>query len=472
MREPIPPSKKKRLDALLEHAQVKISGDRPDHDYATNLLTQCVLGDPSNIFYVKAYIENLQKKYNNNKTGASLAKFKEIGARSAQKKALAAGDWDEVIKQGLQVLTVNPWDKIALMNMAIASRKVGQITRNPADFEIELHYLRTALIPSPKDPDINKLCGIALADLGELEQAITCWHRVEQTQPDNEEAKRYIASLNAQRMKRGERGSGDDGSGMMRPVGATGPIEEILSPEKKLLRKIAQQPDRMESYIELSQMYFNDERYADAEKILEKAYEHSKENVEIREKLEDAQLRHLRQKISLIEDPYEKKQLEKHYFAKELERCKNRCERYPANLLHRFELGYRYMLMKQYNEAIRELQAARNDPHKKGECLLALGQCFQQIKQYQLAMDHFEMAIEEIPDRDANNKKKSLYMAGRLALGLKNLELAGKHLSTLAAMDFAYKDVPALLDKLAKYRKNGPSDHPTPPEPEKPEGEG
>ena len=75
-------------------------------------------------------------------------------------------------------------------------------------------------------------------------------------------------------------------------------------------------------------------------------------------------------------------------------------------------------------------------PARRGHVCLALGQCFQEIKQYQLAMDHFEMAIEEIPDRDANNKKKSLYMAGRLALGLKDLELAEKHLSTLAGHGF------------------------------------
>ena len=216
-------------------------------------------------------------------------------------------------------------------------------------------------------------------------------------------------------------------------------------------------------------MYINEERYGEAEKILAQAFEHSDGDVEIREKWEDAQLRHLRQKISLIEDPFEKKQLEKSYFSKELEVCKNRCERYPTNLLFRFELGYRYMLLKQYNDAIRELQAARNDPRKKGPCLLALGQCFQQIKQYQLAMDHYEMAIEEIPDRDAVNKKKALHLAGKLALGLHNVELAGKHLSALAALDFTYKDVPTLLDKLAKLRKNGPPERPPTPEKEKPE---
>ena len=449
VREPLTPAKQKRLEVLLEHAQIKASGEKPDFDYATDLLTQCVQGNPSNIFYVKAYIENLQKKFNNNKTGKTLAKFQELGARAAQKKAVLQENWDEVIKQGLKVLTANPWDKTTLINMAKAASK------NPADFEVELYYLKTALLPNPKDPDVNKLCAIALAALGDIDQAITCWHRVEQTSRSNEsieEAKRNIAYLNTQKMK--ARDGSDDES---RRFG-TGGAEEILTPEKKLLRRIAQHPEKMEAYVELSQMYINEERYSDAEKILARAVEHSDGNLEIHEKWEDAQVRHLRQKIARIEDPVEKKKQEKRLFAQELEFCKNRCERRPNDPLLRYDLGYHYMILKQYNDAIRELQSARNDPRRKGSCLLALGQCFQQIGQYPLAMDHYQMAIEEIPDRDAKNKKKALYLAGRLALSLDELENADKHLKVLAGLEFTYKDVPALLDKLAKKRKNGSLD--------------
>ena len=137
-----------------------------------------------------------------------------------------------------------------------------------------------------------------------------------------------------------------------------------------------------------------------------------------------------------------------------MEVYKNRVERYPSNLAFKYELGYRYMLTKRYDEAIQELQAAKNDPRRKGVCMLALGQCFQQIKQYRLAMSHYESAIQEIPDRDADNKKRALYLAGRLALALKDLDAAEKHLTTLAGLDFTYKDVSALLDKIANLREN------------------
>jgi len=42
---------------------------------------------------------------------------------------------------------------------------------------------------------VNRLCGIALGKRGQFDQAIACWHRVEQAKPDDEEPKRAIASL-------------------------------------------------------------------------------------------------------------------------------------------------------------------------------------------------------------------------------------------------------------------------------------
>ena len=84
--------------------------------------------------------------------------------------------------------------------------------------------------------------------------------------------------------------------------------------------------------------------------------------------------------------------------------------------------------------------------------MLRLGQCFEQIKQHRLAMTNYESAIEEIPDRDDEHKKDTLYRAGRLSLALKDLDTAEKHLTNLAGLDFAYRDVSALLDKIAELR--------------------
>jgi tetratricopeptide (TPR) repeat protein len=446
-REPLTPAKRKRLEKVFEIAGKKASAatEANDFDYVVDLLGQCVMGDPANATYVRAYIENLQKKHGNPKKISPLVQFKERGARGALKKALGQERWDEVIAQGLKVLTANPWDVPTLTGMAAAASKTG-------DRDCELCYLMAALTGAPKDPLCNKLFAIALRERGLIDKAITYWHRVEEAVPGDEEARRMIAALTVEKARsRGEYDADDETS---RKIRQKAQEQEEQSFEQRMRRKIQQEPQTLAPYLELSQFYINDERYKEAEELLATAFELSDGDIDIREKWEDAQLRHLRQRMSVAADAAVKKKLQEEYFEKDMEVYKNRVERYPNNLSFKFELGYRYMLTKRYAEAIQELQVAKNDPRRKGASILVLGQCFQHIKQYRLAMSHYASAIQEIPDRDADNKKRALYLAGRLAMAMKDLDAAEKYLTTLAGLDFTYRDVSALLDKIAKLREN------------------
>jgi hypothetical protein len=78
-------------------------------------------------------------------------------------------------------------------------------------------------------------------------------------------------------------------------------------------------------------------------------------------------------------------------------------------------------------------------------------------------MDNYEKALAAINERDLDGRKLALYRAGKLALGLaekyaasgqpqakEEFARAEKHLNELAGMEFGYRDVPQLLDKVAK----------------------
>ena len=254
------PGKRKRLEKIFEHAtkRTAVAAAAPaDFDYATDLLSQCVVGDPGNENYARAYVENLQKKYNNNKKGGSLAHFKERGARSALKKALDQGQWSEVFQHGLKVLTVNPWDVPALTGLALASKKSGY-------WECEMYYLHCALVANPKDPDTNRLCAIAAGERGLFDQAIACWHRVEEALPTDEEAKRSISVLTMQRARsRGDFG-GEEAAAKPgvkgRAAGGRGDFARTEAAAEDSARA-----QNLAHYAELSQVYFNAERYKDAE---------------------------------------------------------------------------------------------------------------------------------------------------------------------------------------------------------------
>ena len=81
--EPPSAAAKKRLQKCFEHASKQMVQD--NFDYATELFGQCVLGDPSNQVFLQNFLNNLRKKYNDNKKGATLS-WVQGGARSAIKK--------------------------------------------------------------------------------------------------------------------------------------------------------------------------------------------------------------------------------------------------------------------------------------------------------------------------------------------------------------------------------------------------
>jgi len=451
------PGKRKRLQQCFEQANSLMRQE--NYDYANELFTQCVVGDPTNVPYAQSYLANLKLKYNNNKKGSNLFAIQGIGPKGLVKKASIQKDWAGVIKHGLDVLKLNPWHVSTLTAMAHACEGLGCL-------QTQLVYLKMALEPNPKDPDINRLCAMALDEAEQYDQAITCWHRVETARPKDEEAGRAIASLTVKKtIKKGGWEKGEDVSKQKFSKGGSGAADAgDLTPEQRLERDLRRNPKDLPKYVELSEIYIRDEAFAKAEEVLERAYQVSNGNPDIREKWEDVQLRHLRQQMTRAqqeaersdsqEDQQRYQELRGQYQVKDLEFCRNRVGRYPNNLLFRYDLGERYKLNGMYNEAIAEYQVSRNDPRRKGLSLLSLGQCFQKIKQYRLSMSHFEDAIREIPDRDADNKKKALYLAGRLALAMRDLDNAERHLTSLAGMDFNYRDVSALLDKIGEMREN------------------
>jgi len=461
VRHPLSPAKKKRLQKVYEHATKQISQE--NYDYATQLLMSCVSEDPGNLEYVQSFMESLQKKYGNNKKGANFVlQLKERGSKSAMKKALGHDEWMGVIRNGLKVLTVNPWDVPTLRAMATASEKMG-------DGDVELYYLKSALPSKPNDPELNLQCAEALRTRRLFDQAIACLHRVEKVRPDDEEVQKMISRCALEKtMARGGLGKGDPTKRQQAEQEKATVQSGGKTREQMLEEAIRNQPSEVGPYLDLSQIHIDNEDFQKAEDVLGRAYKASNGDPDIRERWEDVQLRNLRLKLIKTEDQAKAagtdeakqalKQAQRALVEKEVEVYEHRVERYSANLEFKFKLGQRYQMAGRFDEAIKQFQAARSDPRRKGLCLLALGQCFQKIHQNRLAIDHYEQAIKEISDRDADNKKMALYLAGRIALKLEDFARAEKYLSDLAALDFSYRDVRELLDKIAQMQENEGSD--------------
>jgi tetratricopeptide (TPR) repeat protein len=482
----VPPALRRRLKQCFEHATKLAEQDKYDYDYANKLLTDCVANDPGNLEYVEAFLHNLQRKYQNNKKGSGYSGF---GSRGAFKKALSQEDWREVLKQGAPLLAANPWDVPTLRGMAQACEALRFD-------DVELRYLKNALDANSRDIEVNKHCARTLAGVGDYDQAIACWHRVEEIKKSDPDASKMISelTLEKQRMRSGipmpvgakthRRPPVERTGGIIQPAAlppapsaapAAEPDEEAaddpakkrdikLTPRQLLERATSDFPTILDNYLKLADLLIVERKFVDAERTLARALQVSGGDPAVREQLEDVQMQGARYQLSREERKARKENTERAaemvgemreaVNRLELEIYGARAERHPHDLAVKFELALRLKRAQNYAEALKYFDQARELSPKKAEALLEGGECLQHLKSFERALKCYVRAAEAAAD-DPEGRKLALYRAGVLATGMKRFDDARQLLGRLAELDPQYKDVPSRLDKLKRIRDKG-----------------
>lgn len=428
-------------------------------DYAIEMYSACVNGDPGNAVYLQALLGILRKKHPPKKSGGLASLFggsKGGGVR----KLVAGGQHKEAIKQGVDILKANPYDTGVLLAMAESCGQQGF----PGTRQV---YLKSALDAAPADPEVNRHCARFAAEIGEFDQAIACWVRIGAQKSLAEEAEKEIARLQVEKTI----AAGQGMTGRPAPKAAEGgakpaaPAAEARDRVTELRRSIKEQPAEIDPYLELADLLEKDAKLDEASEVLKTALAASGGDVKVREHVEDRQLRWTKQQVIDAERRLEKEdtpelrataeRLRATLLKREIEVYAARASRYPENPGWKYELAMRLKAAGNYAEAIKQFQVVLGDSRRKGIVALELGECFQKIKQYQLAMQNYATAVEALTDREAELRKRALYRAGVLASGLEDLDAAKKYLSTLAGLDFGYRDVAQRLDKLGSVKDKG-----------------
>ncbi|HEX3600711.1 MAG TPA: hypothetical protein VHU84_11250, partial [Lacipirellulaceae bacterium] len=473
---PVTAAVRQRLKAVFEHGMR--SAEKSDYDYAHDLFTQCLVEDPANLIYLQKFLGNLAQKFGNNKKGSRFAALRSKTSRMALNKAAGKGNWREAFTAACEALKSNPWETSTLLDVAEAYEQIGSD-------ECQLFALRWALEAAPKDVTVNRKAAETLSRLGQFDQAISCWRRVELAKPGDEEASKAISKLSVeQTIQKGGynqellQGAVSDSQGLESSVRdrvsnvraeaakAASKIEAANadgSREKELLALIERQPAVVEFYLELADIFTGQNRLREASDILTRALAVSGGgDLQVREKLEDAHLRRAQHQVAVAQQRAEQdKTAESVDLANrsvaqanqaELEVFAARAARDPGNSMLQYELGLRCKKAGKYKEAIQAFQAARDETRQKALVQLHLGESFQHIRQFKLALSSYEAAVQAADDFQPETKKLALYRAGVLAAELDDREKAEKYLTQLAAIDFGYRDVAEWLDKLAGLR--------------------
>ena len=472
-------AERNRLQQVFEHAKRCL--EKADYAYAHDLFAQCVAEDPGSLIYLQHFRANLAQMHPNataNKGGfVGLRGFGS--ARSSVAKAIAKGAWRDGFAAGCRALKRHAGDLGVLSEMASGAGELGHT-------ECQLYYLRWALDLDPTDVEINRQAAAVLEGRGDFDQAIGCWHRVQQQNPSDEEPPRAIARLSVEKtIDRGQynpellHGEAEVTLPQTKRVADAAAAAEadddpsvIAEPvegqsEDELRAAVEASPAEPAAYERLADFYLAAGRLQDAERLLRKALQVAGGgDLSLLEKLEEAYLSRMRERARVAERRAARQQsVAAQKLAEQMMRESNqaevevfaaRADRSPDDPALKFELGLRLKRVGAHREAVEPLQAARADKRRLAEIELHLGECFQRIDQHRLAMRSYQAAIAGCGvDEWTPLRKLALYRAGVLAMGLRDLDTAERCLTDLASADFGYRDVGERLDKIARIRDSG-----------------
>lgn len=446
-----------------------------DYDYGIQLLTTCCKLDPANMLYRQTLRRTQKAKFNNNMRGSRLAMVTTARTRGRLKGAKRGREYLKVLELGEEILSRNPWDLGAQMDMAEAADALGLL-------ELAIFSLDQARQKYPKDPTLNRALARLFEKRGNFSHAIVLWQLVKEAVPSDLEAahkaKDLAASETIQRGQYEESLSGEKpalGSAQYKRLEAQ-PVDRVTRDTAPILERIDANPTEPSLYMQLSAAYRKHNQLDKARAALEQGLGPTGNNYQIMIEMMEMDLEPFRRNLLIAEEKIRLKAAEaesanedddedesdghsieelrkirlrllKEINSREIELYRVRADRFPQELSYRLELGYRLLRADQVDQAIVELQQARKDAKILGRAALYLGFCFKRRNNWRLAQRNFEDALAQLPENDEANRKEVLF---QLAQGHAEAGDLGKAIDLghdLANLDFAYKDIGRLIDE-------------------------
>jgi tetratricopeptide (TPR) repeat protein len=364
-----------------------------------------------------------------------------------------------VFKANIGTLKSNPWDVETLISTGNACESLGYI-------ESALIYYQGAVEADPNHVGANTAYSIILRETADYENALICVQRLLKQLPNDPDLRKLFHEITVEKtIHQGKYATGASREVVEAAETMTDELVDVmgrpLTVVEQIERRIAKNPNDTANYMELAQWYYKQSNYAKAEECYARAVKVSDNAPEMVERLLETQRKRLHEKSLLLKEKYEENPQEEHktaflaardrYDEINMTLAQHRVEHHPNHAGYRYEYGMLLQKNGQVKEAIAELQQAKAEKGRMGECLLALGQCFQMIRMNKLAMEHYQEAIAAL--ESGENKKKALYLAMKLAFTLEDYSLAETYGHQLAAIDFAYRDLGEVLEQIAQRQK-------------------
>ena len=438
--------------------------------YAIECFGNCVRLMPENPAFRQTKHGCIRKSYNENGSGARMGAMKMMGPKSRIKKCRMQKDWKGIDAAAEDGLLVNPWDAQLFFDLGEASLELERD-------EIARYALAKAVELDASNVDYLKRLGYFLRDRGDYSPSISCFQRALTINKTDTESRSMLNKLQAESaMDRGGYDKAETTKDVKQETAAA-PVNAYEqdrierkggkraeapgeSAEADLLHAIRKEPENLNNYLKLADLYKADRNLRKAQEILNRAMEVSSNNEDVGEMLEDVQLAMLLNDVAEAEERARKnptkerivekaKTLKAELLQRETEIFSKRIERHPNDMRIRFELAERFKQFEQLAKAIPLLQQATSDNRLKADALVSLGFCFLKDGKVDLGRRQFDRALEGLSEKDKPDTFKTAhYWLGRIYERAKKIEQAEHHYHEILGVDYYYKDVLKRVESL------------------------
>lgn len=386
--------KRRELARMFERAKGLALGKPPNFAGAHQVLAEMCTVDPGNTLFVQGLLDNL---YSAQLKTAKAWPWQVWFLQAEFEKAVRERRYVDALSKGWTLLGERPTLRAALVGLAEICDALDHL-------QTQLLLLETAHYLAPHDASTAELFARALASAGQFEQAA--------------------------RLRSGE------------------------APPMNVARRPAQDVSftDVESALATSQWNL-------AHDLLVALSGAGGGDLRIRELFEELELGRARERTKLAEEQASReptprhKQLVEEVIAEqrriELGVAFARHERFSADPAASWELAQCLARIGNFSEARRYLVPLFQDPEWKIRALVAQGENWQNLRQFDQALDLFQQAIAATEQSPADDfQRKALYRGAVLAEAMGRLTEARDWLERLVAADSGYKDAAVRLVKL------------------------
>ncbi|MDO9542551.1 MAG: tetratricopeptide repeat protein, partial [Kiritimatiellia bacterium] len=214
--------------------------------------------------------------------------------------------------------------------------------------------------------------------------------------------------------------------------------------------KVKREPDNINYRRALAKLYVQANRYDDAVRMLEEGRRAAGADPQLDQALTDVKLKQFDADIAQARENGDAvgvaaKEKEKRAF--HFKSVQAHVERYPNDLLLRFEFGKLLYENGQYKDAVQQFQLGQRNPKFHTQSLYYLGMCFMQKTQFDLAKEQFERAVEGLTEMN-DLKKEIYYQLGSLLEKAGDFEqAANRYYKEIYQTDIGFRDVAAKIEK-------------------------